>query len=478
MTNIKSYWHSLSILFRLFFILSINYLSNTVQPGGLLKEVKNRLLIRFTKHQWLGYAIALIVLALAIPKFNQFGGLRFEQMLFFLVLPFTLTKKGGFYKPIPSFIMATFFILTFYLTHVYSLFYFGLCCAIFTSLTITKHRPTLLSFGLGLITTPAIKYLLSIFSFPLRLEITEVAGQILSLFMQELKIAGNCIIVNGISFTVAPECLGLNMISSALVFAVFVLAFFAKKFQKRPQLGFTLLFMSVAFTLVVLTNLTRILLTVILQAMPGNTLHELIGIFLFVINCCLPLFVIGAYSKRFYRTHNTNTTLAKQKYTLSLFLLPILVIGSYSVHKNLLNTEFYSTSVSINGFNKSESKDGVSKFINASAIIYVKPPAFMLGSDHNPFICWRGSGYQIKNERLQQMGKHSVYTFELHKPGAAPLYSCWWYSNGQTNSISQLEWRLATLNGKAPFVLVNVTTGNKNDTHTLSTQLLQTNIFD
>ncbi|TAJ14996.1 exosortase N [Marinilabiliaceae bacterium JC017] len=478
MITIKSHRRSLRLLLLYFCFYLMRKLPCLFSNVKLLKETKNGFSNRLRKRQWFGYVIALIIVVAAIPKFNQFGGLRFEQVLFFLVMPFTLTKTGGIYKPTPFFVLAVLFIFGFYLTHVYSLFYFGVCCALLTCLTITDHRPTLLSLGLGLITTPAIKYLLSIFSFPLRLKLTGVAGKLLSFFIQQLHVAGNCIQVKGVAFTVAPECLGLNMIASALVFAVFVLAFFATKYKLRPSLGFVLFFMFVAFGLVVLANLARIILTVIMQAMPGTTLHELIGVFIFVLNCCLPLFVIGAYSKRFYRDQNTAINPLRQKYFLYLLLLPIGVIGSYGVRQNLLETEFDTTSISIDGYNKSESKDGVLKFMNASALVYVKPPAFMLGSDHNPFICWRASGYQIKNEMVRQVGKQSVYTFELYKADEAPLYSCWWYDNGHTHTVSQLQWRLATLRGESPYCLVNVTTSSKEETFAVTSQVLEMDIFE
>lgn len=442
------------------------------------QELRKFLAFLDKDYQWLGFAVALLIVILALPKFNTFGGLRFEQALFFLVFPFTLTKIGGVRKPLLFGLISVLFIIVFYLTNVFSSFYFGVCCAILTCLSVTNYRPTLLSFGLGLITTPAIKYFLSIFSFPLRLELTKVAGQLLSQFIHNISVAGNCINVDGIAFTVAPECLGLNMISSALVFAVFVIAFFSNKFKKRPRFGFIVLFMLIALLLVVFTNLNRIILTVVLHAMPGKPLHEIIGILLFVLNCCFPLLLIGSKSQRFYFPQNKSQNLLQKKVILTIVLLPLLVLGSYGFEQNLLNSKFDSESVSIEGFNKSESKDGVLKFINSSALIYVKPPAFMLGSDHNPFICWRGSGYKITNEAVKNIGHHSVYTFELHQQDTTPLYSCWWYSNGLTNSISQLQWRMATLKGEKPFCLINVTTDNKDSTLAITTQLLGMNIID
>ena len=426
---------------------------------------------------WLGYVAAIITTILALHKFNEFGGLRFEQILFFIVLPFTLTKTGGLNKVTPLFLISAFLLLMFYATHVYSILFIGVCFAIFVSLVVSHYRPTLLSIILAIICTPAIKYLLSIFSFPLRLKLTEIAGKILMPLTDNLNIQGNCIFLDGVEVSIAPECLGLNMISSALVFAIFTLSFFSGKFKQYPKPFFVLTFLLYALALVIFANLTRIILTVLLQAMPQTYLHEAIGILLFVINCCIPLFIIGAYSKSKYKNHRTVIKNFAQQHYLSLAIAPLLIIGSYDIHENSFQTEFKPSSVSISGFTQSTSTDGVIKFKNDSALIYIKPPAFLLGSDHNPFICWRASGYKIKNETEQRIGNNSVYLFKLCKPNEEPLYSCWWYSNGQSHTISQLKWRLASLKGDNAYSVVNVTSNNQHKTLIWVKKILTQNIF-
>ncbi|WP_066629039.1 exosortase N [Labilibacter marinus] len=430
------------------------------------------------KKQYLGILAAISVCILAIPKFNEFGGLQFSQILFFIILPFTLSKTGGYTSVMPLFFLSCLILITFYITHVYSLLFFGVCMAIITSLVISAYKPTLLTIGLAVICTPAVKYLLSIFSFPLRLKLTALAGEILKPIVDSLSVSGNCIYINNIEFTVAPECLGLNMISSALVFAIFTISFFASKLKRRPKLYFTISVILIAFLLIVLANLSRIVLTVFLKAMPGTALHEVIGLLMFVVNCCIPLLFIGAKSKRHYKIVKTKTVKYKEQHYLSLAIAPLLIIGSWNIHENSLKPNFKKAQICITGFDKEESKDGVIKLQNESAIVYVKPPAFMLGSDHNPFICWKASGYKIKNETEKKIGMHTVYQFELHKTGQPPLYSCWWYSNGKLNTTSQLQWRLASVKGKNAFSVVNVTCDNASLTQHWTETLLAQNILN
>ncbi len=432
---------------------------------------------QFNWKQYIGYILATSCIILSYSKINELGGLRFEQYLFFLIMPFTLRRNRGIGNVIPLFLISAVLLVTFYITYVYSIFYFGVCMSILTCLAITVHQPTYLSILLGLVTTPAVKYLLSIFSFPLRLKLTEVSGTMLKPFIDNLNIAGNCIYIDGIEFTVAPECLGLNMVTSSLVFAIFTLSFFSQRFKMKPRLPFSIVFILLTLTLIVVVNLTRITLTVFLKAMPGTLLHELIGILLFIINCCLLLFAIGTYSKRYYKNIIPKQKRFKEQHYLSLLVAPLLIIGSYNFHENHVKPQFDSSPIEIEGFNKSVSKDGVIKLQNETGLVYVKPPAFMLGSDHNPFICWRASGYKIKTESLQKVDDFSVYTFELHKPNEEPLYSCWWYSNGKSNTINQFKWRLSTIKGENAFSVINVTAASKEKSLKLTKRILSENLL-
>ncbi|MGQ1784162.1 exosortase N [Saccharicrinis sp. GN24d3] len=464
----------LAFTFSFHMIGKLNRYTKLVWSIEELVASKSKLL----KEMNLGYVAVVIVTLVAIPKFNEFGGLRFEQLLFFMALPFTLTKTGGISKFTPLFLLSTVLLVVFYMTHVYSILFFGVCCALLSSLVVTNYRPTLLSLLLSIICTPAVKYFLSIYSFPLRLKVSQLAGNMLMPITNNLTVQGNCIFLNDIEFTVAPECLGLNMIASALVFAIFTLSFFAGKYNKRPRMSLVIGALLLALTLVLIANLTRIILTVLLQAMPETLIHETIGLLIFVVNCCIPLLFIGIYGKVFYKRQKIVRVKFGQQHYLSLAIAPLLIIGSYDIHENSFKTAFDSSSVFISGFERSESTDGVIKLENDSALVYIKPPAFMLGSDHNPFICWRASGFNIKKEAELQIGVHYVYSFELHKPNEQPLYSCWWYSNGGSHTISQWQWRLANIKGEDAYSVINVTSADKSKSLEWTEKMLSQNLFN
>jgi len=375
-------------------------------------------------------------------------------------LPFTLRNNGLKYIRL-SITGALLFLLLYYVLHVYSAFYIGWGLAILTCLMATAYQPTLLSYVLMALTTPAIKYLFMVFSFTIRLQLTDMAGKVLQWFYPAIEVAGNCLVLKGINYTVAPECLGLNMLSSALVVAMFALAFWGKRHQSQAGLPVIVLFAIVAFALVAAGNVVRIILTVMFGAMPDTFMHELIGLAVFVINTCVPLLVLSAWASRLFKPEATQISQKKRLPLLLMLLLVVLTGGAYFVDNNKVQERQAPLELNIAGMQQSCSTDGVVKMTNNEVLIYLKPPAFFLGSDHHPFICWRASGYHIKNENVTTINGHEVYTFEIEKDGEAPMYSCWWYSNGERHTCSQLQWRLASLKGDKTYSVVNVSANDK-----------------
>ena len=415
--------------------------------------------------------IILLILLTAIisaPIFITYEGLSFEQILMFLVLPFTLevNVKGVATKHL--FLGSSLSLIIFMFIHIYSLFYLGFCFAILFFLAHSKFKPTLLSMVLILITMPAIKYILSMGSFPFRLWLTKVGGHFLSFIIKDVVIEGNNILADGINFSVAPECLGINLLTSGMVCAIFGLGLYFIKEGKRVLVApiVITIFLSVIF--VVIANLSRIVITVVLKAMPDTILHELIGILIFFINCCIPLlFLIRIASKSTKLTRRkekpNRSCLAKEQLKIKPFYLVIwsLLFFSFIIHENKIQQKSTTPKFELKGFTRELTKDGVLKYTNDSILIYLKPPKSFIGAVHNPFICWRGCGYTIQNEKIQEIGNKKVRFFELQKKGQPLLYSCYWFDNGNSQTADLIEWRLDVLTGGQPYWIINITSHSK-----------------
>ena len=101
-------------------------------------------------------------------------------------------------------------------------------------------------------------------------------------------------------------------------------------------------------------------------------------------------------------------------------------------------------------------KDGITKLYNDEALIYIKPIPEFFSSEHTPLYCWRGTGYKFESIRLTIINGCEVYTGQLTKPGHT-LQTAWWYSNGEAQTVDQLNWRIRMLKGESRFCVVNVT---------------------
>jgi hypothetical protein len=102
-------------------------------------------------------------------------------------------------------------------------------------------------------------------------------------------------------------------------------------------------------------------------------------------------------------------------------------------------------------------KDGVVKYRSDGLLIYVKPIQGWYDTEHTPLICWQGSGYEFGQIREQIIGKTTLYTGILEQKGVTPLYTAWWFDNGQEQTISQARWRWLDAGGATGFSLLNVT---------------------
>ena len=132
-------------------------------------------------------------------------------------------------------------------------------------------------------------------------------------------------------------------------------------------------------------------------------------------------------------------------------------------NKPNLNRKHKANNTAINGKYKiNEIENGITQFRSSKALIYAKPIPAFYSSEHSPYTCWKGSGYQFKSIREEMIAGHLIYFGTLQK-GKDELQTAWWFSNNEHNTISQLDWRWRVLQGEPDFQLINVTASNKNN---------------
>jgi len=95
------------------------------------------------------------------------------------------------------------------------------------------------------------------------------------------------------------------------------------------------------------------------------------------------------------------------------------------------------------------------KLENDTNLIYIKPPVKFFQGNHDPRVCWTGSGYEFSNIQVEKIGTKEIYTAVLQHRDEQ-FYTAWWYDNLQTQTIEEWQWRWNGLRGQEKYYLINV----------------------
>jgi exosortase N len=156
----------------------------------------------------------------------------------------------------------------------------------------------------------------------------------------------------------------------------------------------------------------------------------------------------------------------------SLLCMGVLLTGLQI--KSIKNTiAINPAQYTLAGYNKEMLPSGVIKFVKEGSLVYVKPIAKQYGIEHNPMVCWQGSGYDFKNVNTLQVKGIEIYIGELIKDDDI-IYTAWWFDNGNQKTINPLNWRWKVLKGEDEFSLINVNTSDKDLLLTEIEHLFQT----
>lgn len=116
----------------------------------------------------------------------------------------------------------------------------------------------------------------------------------------------------------------------------------------------------------------------------------------------------------------------------------------------------------IGGYKTERVMGDIIKLENDKSLVYIKPIEQFYEADHNPMICWKGSGYELEGIKEEWVAGMRVFTATLQKEHEK-LYTAWWYDNGSLRTTSQLEWRWKMLQQARHFSLVNITCSTREE---------------
>ncbi len=313
--------------------------------------------------------------------------------------------------------------------------------------------------------SPFFQILAVIIGFPIRLKLSAWAGNLLTLIGFDVQVQGNMMLMNGSSFSVDDACMGLNMLAFSLLFGVFALAYQSKQTRLRISIAPISLFFFSVFVFDVLCNLLRILILVFFKIPAENPMHEIIGLLCFALYVILPIhflskWIIRKYGKGVSSAERISPFTRTYKLLISTLAFGLLVVGIHIYFKKETGSKVSHVSAALPGFKTEKMKDGITQLSNEQLLIYLKPIPEFFTAEHTPLICWMGSGFHFEGIRKKTIKGHEVYVGELVNEGQS-LYTAWWYSNGDVQTIDQFDWRFRMMKGEEKFSLVNMTANDE-----------------
>lgn len=319
-----------------------------------------------------------------------------------------------------------------------------------------------------------VKNWMLVFSFPIRLKLSEIAAKALTISGLDARADGNLILLDGEPFSVDAACMGLSMIEASLLMYIFLVAFFQKKTALIFGFWKIMAGLPVVLGLNILFNLLRIVALVLGKWPPGSLMHEAVGLFGLLVYVVLPLYFLVKWlaktDPKFFQKRKKEVEanpISAQNWLFSIKKIQILLafglLWVTAFHqKSASKTDWPSLPFDQPGHQMTILAEGVAKYDDGKTLVYVKPIRGFFAAEHTPLICWRGSGFEVAEARIEVVGGREIFTGILKKD-AIRLPTAWWYSNGQVETISQAEWRRRDLLGEPPFFLINITVESGTD---------------
>lgn len=336
--------------------------------------------------------------------------------------------------------------------------YLSCATAVFFLLESNYGKLNFSTFLVLIVMSPVFEYATTIFSFPLRLELTHIAGRLLALTSSSFEVHGNTIVSGANEFSVDPECMGLYMLETSFLIGIMMISMYKRKFGVEVKALKYLAVAAIILLLNLIANLIRLLLLVEFSVMPSNILHELIGLICLLVYIILPA---GFLVKHIVR--NGSKYIRKKQATTQTphliwcgFLAAALFVCNMQVNDRKANRLSIIAPTPRPGYVMRTLESGVTQMTARGRLIYVKPIPAFYSIEHNPMICWQGSGFVFQQVSTKVIGSKEVYYSTLEN-GRDKLYTAWWYESKDRRTISQGEWRWDAALHANQYSLINIT---------------------
>src|SRR6185503_11562679 len=290
---------------------------------------------RFTPRQ---YAILMILAYAALFICTLSSYIQWQSVNFItgiiamsMVTRFDQNSRSGRYG-----VFAFLLTLISVLLPINTILYFAFTFTILFLLETFYGKTSILLFFLMIFLSPVFQYFINVFSFPIRLQLTAWAGNIMNVAGIDNRVQGNIIFYKGNEYSVDPGCMGLNMLLLSMIAAIVILSRRENILQRKSAMLWIGLVFIAALLLNIIANVLRIILIVQFNILPGTALHEITGIACFLIYIILPLYFIvkgmDSLMKHKPIRHNDDKEkmiTLKKAWVMNLFITPLLVLASF-----------------------------------------------------------------------------------------------------------------------------------------------------
>jgi len=404
-----------------------------------------------------------IVSKLSIPGINFYLALMAVPLCLNVQVKNTYSIRYG--------ILALLLAALYWYLQVQTLYFLCFCAILLFTVEQLWGKLGRLPFLIMLTVSPLTHYLIHISSFPIRLRISEACAQLLSLAFENTYAEGNIIYTNNEPFEVEPACLGLNTLITGAIIGYAILGFLEHQKKRSTHPKHFILWMLLLGTLLIVSNLFRIITLVLFKIPPETVLHDAVGLLSLLLYALLPLWKLSPwFIKGKVFTVNTSPK-SKSSYLTSIVVLGIstgIVLGHKEYNAGIAVSPSLSQIIpsSIEGFEKSSPNIDVTRFSNNESIVFYKPCKSFYQGTHSAAGCWQGSGYQLRSEKVLTVNGTEVMTALLEKD-SIKLYTAWWYESETDRSIGELNWRFKMIKTGKQYTIVNVSCISRELLHTL-----------
>ncbi len=347
--------------------------------------------------------------------------------------------------------------------------YWALACGlsmVFAVIELRLGKLNVMAFFALLFYLPITRSFFTLFGFYIRLEITEWAAKLISLFYSAASFEETQLFHAGGQFSVDAGCMGLRLVITGFLLTLLLLNQTSLSYGIKLKSSVVSLFLSISFMLIVLANFFRIVFLILLQSAEGSLSHELIGAVALVLFHLLPMYFMARFVLKktwvIYEPVHINQRRITPAISLGMIAVSILMMSQ--VIKASSNKPTGEVAYTFPGYMAHRSIDGVVTYSQGRALFTIKPMHPLSFANHHPMICWRGDGFEISNEVRTQIGETLCMRASLKSKSQNHLNTVWWYTNNRDhNTISELEWRYRAIFKQEDYYILNFTSDNEDE---------------